>query len=76
MNYPIPSTPEELLNLRDGPIDTEVVATAIAGVVSMARANGESLDALTAAVLQDDNLLDAQQRNLLSELVAEVWDSI
>jgi hypothetical protein len=42
----------------------------------MARANGESLDELTAAVLQDDNLLDAQQRNLLSELVAEVWDSI
>ncbi|MCT7971828.1 hypothetical protein [Laspinema olomoucense] len=76
MNYPIPTNPQELVALRQQPIDEELVASAIAGVIKIARAQGKSLEEVTAEVLADDSLLDLHQRRWLSELVSQAWDSL
>lgn len=76
MNYPIPTSPQELVALRQQPIDEELVASAIAGVIKIARAQGKSLEEVTAEVLADDALLDLHQRRWLSELVSQAWDSL
>ena len=40
----------------------KTIATAIAGVVQIARQQGQSLDELTAGILQDDRVLDLDRR--------------
>jgi len=62
MNYPIPANPQEIVALRQKPVDEELVAAAIAGVIQIARSQGQSLDDLTAEVLAEDSLLDQAQR--------------
>ncbi|MEH1942463.1 MAG: hypothetical protein V7L01_19920 [Nostoc sp.] len=74
MNYPIPDSPQEIVALRQQPIDEELVASAIAGVIKIVRAQGQSLEELTAQLLADDPLLDRQQRRWLSQLVAQSWE--
>ncbi|MBN3925886.1 MULTISPECIES: hypothetical protein [unclassified Nostoc] len=74
MNYPIPDSPQEIIALRQQPIDEELVASAIAGVIKIVRAQGQSLEELTAQLLADDPLLDRQQRRWLSQLVAQSWE--
>ena len=76
MNYPIPANPQEIVNLRQKPVNEEIVAAAIAGVVQIARQQGQSLEDLTAEVLADDSLLDHSQRRWLSEIVSDAWDSL
>jgi hypothetical protein len=75
MNYPIPDSPQDILALQQKPVDEELVAAAIAGVVKIVRAQGQSLEELTAQVLADDPMLDKQQRRWLSKLVAQAWES-
>ncbi|MFM7408108.1 MAG: hypothetical protein ACKO3K_15995 [Cuspidothrix sp.] len=75
MNYPIPDSPQEISALRKQPVDEELVAAVIAGVVKVVRAQGQSLDQLTAQVLADDPVLDKQQRRWLSKLVAQAWET-
>ncbi|MBW4613270.1 MAG: hypothetical protein KME21_08300 [Desmonostoc vinosum HA7617-LM4] len=75
MNYPIPDSPQEIFDLRQQPIDEELVAAAIAGVIKVVRAQGQSLEELTAQLLADDPMLDRQQRRWLSQLVAQAWES-
>lgn len=75
MNYPIPGSPQEIFALKQQPIDEELVASAIAGVIKIVRSQGQSLEELTAQVLADDTLLDRQQRRWLSQLVAQAWES-
>ncbi|MBC6432163.1 hypothetical protein FM036_15900 [Nostoc sp. HG1] len=75
MNYPIPDSPQEIFALRQQPIDEELVASAIAGVIKIVRAQGQSLEELTAQLLADDPLLDQQQRRWLSQLVAQCWEN-
>ncbi|MBD2295771.1 hypothetical protein H6G06_20405 [Anabaena sphaerica FACHB-251] len=75
MNYPIPDSPQEIAELRQQPVDEEVVAAVIAGVVKLVRAQGQSLEDLTAQVLEDDQMLDRHQRRWLSKLVAQAWES-
>ncbi|MBD2415346.1 MAG: hypothetical protein RMY29_020965 [Nostoc sp. CreGUA01] len=74
MNYPIPDSPQEIVALRQQPIDEELVASAIAGVIKIVRAQGQSLEELTAQLLAEDPLLDQQQRRWLSQLVAQSWE--
>ncbi|MBD2528725.1 hypothetical protein H6G97_03760 [Nostoc flagelliforme FACHB-838] len=74
MNYPIPDSAQEIFALRQQPIDEELVASAIAGVIKIVRAQGQSLEELTAQLLADDPLLDQQQRRWLSQLVAQSWE--
>jgi hypothetical protein len=73
MNYPIPADPQEVVALRQRSVSSELIATAIAGVVSIARAQGQSLEDLINEVLKDDALLDRQQRHWLSEIVVVAW---
>ncbi|MDF5712379.1 MAG: hypothetical protein PUP93_00485 [Rhizonema sp. NSF051] len=75
MNYPIPDSPQEIVALRQKPVDEELVASAIAGVIKIVRAQGQSLEELTAQVLADDSVLDQQQRRWLSQVVAQAWEN-
>lgn len=76
MNYPIPASPQEIVALRQQPVDEELIATAIAGVVCVTRSQGRSLEELTAEVLADDSLLDLERRHWLSDIVAQAWKSL
>ena len=75
MNYPIPDSPQEISALRKQPVDEQLVAAVIAGVIRVVRAQGQSLDQLTTQVLADDKMLDRQQRRWLSQLVAQAWEN-
>ena len=75
MHYPIPASPQEIIAMRQEPVDEELVAAAIAGVIKIVRAQGQSLEHLTAEVLADDTLLDLQQRRWLSDIVTQAWES-
>ncbi len=75
MNYPIPANPEEICALRQRPVDEELIAAAIAGVINIARSQGQSLEDLKTQVLADDNLLDRSTRRWLSDLVAHAWEN-
>ncbi len=76
MNYPIPANPQEVVALRQNPVSEELIASAIAGVVTVARSKGQSLSELMAEVLADDALLDIQKRRWLSEIVAAAWEKL
>ncbi len=76
MNYPIPANPQEVVALRQKPVDEELVAAAIAGVVQIARQQGQSLDELTAEVLAEDGWLDLAQRRWLSDIIKQAWESL
>ncbi|MEY2979095.1 MAG: hypothetical protein ACO3NK_14060 [Prochlorotrichaceae cyanobacterium] len=75
MDSPIPTTPQEIFSLRNVPADPETLVKAIAGVVNVARDQGQTLEDLTAEVLSDDNLLDLQQRTRLKDWVVTVWQA-
>ncbi|MBD0302970.1 MAG: hypothetical protein ICV85_12580 [Tolypothrix sp. T3-bin4] len=72
----MPHSPQEIVNLRQNPVDEELVAAAIAGVIKIVRSQGQSLEELTAQVLADDQMLDKQQRRWLSQVVAQAWETI
>lgn len=76
MNYPIPTTTEEITALGWRNVDEEIIVAAIAGVINIARGEGQSLKELTEEVLREDELLDPVQRQWLSRLVAEAWNII
>lgn len=76
MHYPIPVSPQEIVALKQRPVNEELIATAIAGVVKIARLKGQSLDDLTAEVLADDSLLDRDSRRWLSDVVAQAWRTL
>lgn len=75
MHYPIPASPQEVVALQQKPVSEELVAAAIAGVITIVSAQGQSLEQLTAQVLADDSLLDLEQRRWLSDLVTQAWES-
>jgi hypothetical protein len=73
MNYP------SALGTHSGSQDSiteELIAAAIAGLVSSAHAQGESLDDLTRLVLAEDPELDQRTRQWLSEIVKEAWQDL
>jgi hypothetical protein len=76
MNYPIPANPQEVVALRQKSVDPELIAAAIAGIINITRLQGRSLNDLMAEVLADDALLDAEQRHLLSDMVAVAWEKL
>jgi hypothetical protein len=53
-----------------------MIAVAIAGLVKMARSQGQSLQDLTAEVLEDDPILDRVQRRWLSQIVSQAWETL
>jgi hypothetical protein len=76
MHYPIPTSHQEIVALRQKPVNEELVASAIAGVVKIVRSQGQSLEDITAQVLADDSLLDLDQRRWLCKVVTEVWEYV
>jgi hypothetical protein len=76
MNYPIPANTQEFVELREKSINEDLVASAIAGVVQVARSNGQSLDDLMAEILEDDFLLNPQQRRSLGEVITVAWEEL
>jgi hypothetical protein len=42
----------------------------------MARRQGQSLEELTASILQDDLVLDLERRKWLSEMIVQAWDML
>jgi len=76
MNYPIPANHQEIVALRNKPVDEDLIAAALAGVITIARSEGQTLDDITAQVLADDHLLDQTQRRWLSDIVTEAWASL
>ena len=75
MNYPIPDNPQEIFAMSEQPVDEELVAVAIAGVIKLVSSQGQSLEELTSQVLAEDALLDKQQRRWLSQVVAQAWEN-
>jgi len=76
MNYPIPVSPQEIADLRQKPVNEELIVAAIAGVVNIARSQGQSLEDLKAQVLAEDSLLDQSTRKWLSGIVAQAWETL
>lgn len=76
MKYPIPASCQEVIDLEENPVTEELVAAAIAGVINLARAQGQSLEELKAQVLADDSLLDKSLRRWLSDMVSHAWDTL
>lgn len=76
MNYPIPTSSQEVIALRLQPVNEELVAAAMAGVINVARSQGKSIDELQAEILADDHLLDMPQRQLLSEILHQAWEHL
>ncbi len=74
MDYSIPTNTEEILALKNNSINEEIIATAIAGVVQIARRQGQSLEELTETILQDDLVLDLDRRKWLSTMIIQAWD--
>ena len=62
--------------MKQQPVDEELVAVAIAGVIKLVRSQGQSLEELTNQVLAEDAVLDKQQRRWLSQVVAQAWNNI
>jgi hypothetical protein len=73
MNYPIPTSLHEIVNLRQQPVNEELMLCAIAGTIKISRLEGKSLEDITAEVLADDLLLDLNLRRWLSQVMARVW---
>lgn len=75
MNYPIPSTPDEIRQLCNQPVNAELVATVMLGVVTWSQQGGQSLDDLLSQVMADDSLLTPEQRRWLGKLVSRAWQT-
>ncbi|BAZ44400.1 hypothetical protein NIES4102_14090 [Chondrocystis sp. NIES-4102] len=73
MDYPIPASIEEISKLGKSSVNIETIVSAIASVVQLARQQGQSLEELTANILQDDRVLDLERRKWLSDLITQVW---
>jgi hypothetical protein len=76
MNYPIPVSPQEIADLYQRPVNEELIIAAIAGVINVARSQGQSLEDLKSEVLTEDSLLDKSTRRWLSELVSQAWECL
>lgn len=76
MNYPIPASSQEIAALRQRPVNEELIIAAIAGVINIARSEGQSLEDLKTQVLADDSLLDHSTRRWLSRLVTQAWETL
>ncbi|MEL6930575.1 MAG: hypothetical protein AAFO95_18360 [Cyanobacteria bacterium J06600_6] len=76
MDYFIPANTEEILALKNESINEEIIATAIAGVVQMARQQGQSLEDLIENILRDDRVLDLERRRWLSNMITQAWDML
>ncbi|MFN4280595.1 hypothetical protein [Thermosynechococcus sp.] len=76
MHYPIPQNLEEMVALSRQPVSEEAIAAAIAGVITICRAQGHSLAQVQEWVLAEDDRLDRKTRQWLSEAVEMAWSTV
>lgn len=76
MYYNVPNNIDDIIALKQNPIDEELIATALAGVIAIARQQGQSLEDLNTELLHDDNLLSPNQRHQLSMVIAQAWQTM
>ncbi len=76
MQYEIPTKYEEVLDLCQKPIDEELVAIVIAGIVRIAKANDYSIKKIADEIMSEDPFLDPVQRRWLCEIFSQAWDTI
>jgi hypothetical protein len=82
MNYPalqFPDRRSDTFSIIAPPTSPKTTSdidliNALAIVVRSARAQGQTLQELQNEVLADDMLLEASQRRILSEVVAQAWE--
>lgn len=72
MNYP--RSPRSSQSLP--PVTEELLLNAIVEVIQAARSQNRSLEDVKAEVLAEDRLLDAKQRQWLSEIVMQAWKTL
>jgi hypothetical protein len=70
----IPTNTEQKSALKNSVVNEEVIASAIAGVVQMARQQQQSLEQLTESILRDDRVLDLERRKWLSQMIIQAWN--
>jgi hypothetical protein len=70
----IPANTEQKSALKNSVVNEEVIASAIASVVQMARRQQQSLEQLTESILRDDRVLDPERRKWLSQMIIQAWD--
>ena len=57
-------------------VNEEHITQAIVSVIQSARRQGQSLDEVMAELMADDALLDKNLRRLLSDIVAQAWETL
>ena len=57
-------------------VSPQLVAEAIASVISMARNQGQTLEDLVAEILAEDPILDQVQRRWLSKIIIQGWENL
>jgi hypothetical protein len=70
----IPTNTEKKSALKKSVVNEEVIASAIASVVQMARQQQQSLEQLTESILRDDRVLDPERRKWLSQMIIQAWN--
>jgi hypothetical protein len=70
----ISTNTEQKSALKNSVVNEEVIASAIASVVQMARQQQQSLEQLTESILRDDRILDPERRKWLSQMIIQAWN--
>jgi hypothetical protein len=70
----ISTNTEQKSALKNSVVNEEVIASAIASVVQMARQQQQSLEQLTESILRDDRVLDPERRKWLSQMIIQAWN--
>jgi len=70
----ISTNTEQKSALKNSVVNEEVIASALAGVVQMARQQQQSLEQLTESILRDDRVLDPERRKWLSQMIVQAWN--
>jgi hypothetical protein len=70
----IPINQEKRSAPKNSVVNEEVIASAIASVVQMARQQQQSLEQLTESILRDDRVLDPERRKWLSQMIIQAWN--
>lgn len=65
-----------LNRLAENQVSPQLVAEAIASVISIARNQGQTLEDLVVEILAEDPILDQVQRRWLSKIIIQGWENL
>lgn len=76
MPHPTLNALQDVSSASSQSVSEDHIANAILSVIQTARAKGQTLEDLTAELLEEDALLESDVRYLLSEIVAQAWHQL